>query len=129
MSTPFTFNGTLSFPADPGGSPTPISINFANQFNQIIAETLQLSGSGTKVLDLSPLNGGAGASLVLIKVDPQVAGTPAVSVRWNTGTALGQQELQPGGFLVIGDPSPSAGLITLSILFTGIGLVRVWALG
>ena len=129
MSTPFTFQGTLSFPPDPGGPNAPIAIAFSNVFDQMIAETLTLTGSGTKTLDLSALNGGAGAALVLIKVDPQVSGTPPVNIQWNSGTSTGEQEIQPGGFQVIGNPSPSAGLTTLKVVFTGIGKVRVWALG
>lgn len=127
MSTPFTFTGVLTFPADPGGAGTPISINFANNFNQIIAETLSLTGSGSKSLDLSALNAGAGATALLVKVDSQVSGTPPVFLKVNSETV--GEEVQPGGAKLLLNPSPASGIITLVVVYTGIATVRIWALG
>lgn len=126
MSAPFTFNGILTFPADPGGSGTPISISFANQFTQIIAETLSLTGSGTKTIDTSALNGGAGASCLLLKMDPSSV-TTAVSVALNSSSP--GIELSPGGFIVIGDQTPVSGIISVAITYAVAALVRLWALG
>ncbi len=127
MTTPLLFTGTLSFPPDPGGANAPIAISFANQFNQIVAETLVIAGAGTKTLDLSALNGGAGATCLVVKVDSAAAGIPPVNLEFNAGTQ--KVEVSPGGFMVIGDPSPVAGITSLSIVTTGAATVRVWALG
>lgn len=127
MSAPFTLNGTLSFPPDPGGPNAPIAIAFTNQFNQLFAETLQLSGSGSRTLDLSSLNGGAGATAVVVKVDPQPAGTPPIFIKPNAETT--GMEVQPGGFFAYGNPTPAAGITGLTIVWTGAATVRVWALG
>lgn len=125
---PFTFTGSLQFPADPGGAAALIAIAFAANYNQLIAETLALSGSGTKALDLSALNAGAGASLFLLKVDPQSV-SQTLNLRWNSAGASGEQEVSTGGFFVVGSPSPSAGLAALSLVWTMPMTVRFWALG
>jgi hypothetical protein len=127
MTTPLTFSGALTFPADPGGSPVPIAIAFAGQYDEIIAETLKFSGSGSKTIDLTPLNGGAGATILLIKMDAQVAGTPPVFVKVNSETV--GEELQPGGFKVTGNPAPAAGITSVTIVYTGVATIRLWALG
>lgn len=128
MTTPFTFTGALQFPPDPGGPLSPIAIAFAGSFTQLVAETLQLTGSGTKTLDLSSLNGGLGANLVLIKVDAQ--STPqTVNLRWNGGASTGEQEVSTGGFFVLGSGAPSAGLASLILAYTSSVTVRIWALG
>jgi len=128
MSTPFTFNGVLLFPADPGVSPVPINVNLAAAFNQLIAETEALTGSGTKSIDLSVLNGGLGANLVLVKVDAQP--TPQMlNLRWNGGSSTGEQEVSTGGFFMVGSPNPTAGLTALELVWTAPMTVRVWALG
>lgn len=127
MAAPFTFTGVLTFPADPGGAGTPISINFANNFSQIVAETLALSGSGSKTIDLSALNGGTGATALLVKVDSQVSGTPPVFLKVNAETV--GEEIQPGGAKLVLNPSPAAGITQLVVEYTGIATVRIWALG
>ena len=128
MAAPFTFTGALLFPADPGANPTPISANLAASFNQLVADTESLIGSGTKTIDLSALNAGAGASFVLVKVDAQ--STPqTVNLRWNGGSSTGEQEVSTGGFFVVGSPNPQAGLTSLVIVWTAPVTVRVWALG
>jgi hypothetical protein len=116
MTTPLTFSGALTFPADPGGSPVPIAIAFAGQYDEIIAETLKFSGSGSKTIDLTPL-----------KMDAQVAGTPPVFVKVNSETV--GEELQPGGFKVTGNPAPAAGITSVTIVYTGVATIRLWALG
>ena len=125
--TPLIFSGSLSFPPDPGGSNLPVAINFANQFNQLQAFTESLSGSGSKVFDLSALNGGDGATALLVKVDSQPSGTPPIFLKPNSEST--GMEIQPGGFLVYGNPSPASGITELTVVYTGIATVRIWALG
>jgi hypothetical protein len=127
MSTPYTFTGALTFPPDPGGPQSPISISFADQFDQIIAETLTLAGSGSKTFDLSALSGGGGAKCLVVKVDPQVVGTPAVFVKVNSETV--GEELQPGSFKVTGNLNPATGITSVTVVWTGVGKIRLWALG
>jgi hypothetical protein len=127
MSAPLTFQGSLSFPPDPGGANAPITINFASQFTQILAETLTLTGSGSRAIDLSALNGGAGASAIVVKVDAQAPATPAIFLKTNSETS--GMELQPGAFWAYGEPSPAAGITQLTVVWTGVGTVRIWALG
>lgn len=129
---PFTFQGSLSFPPDVGVPPEPIPINFAGNYKQIASSIQQLVGAGTKVIDFGSI-GSPGALLVVVKVDatnaPPATPPGPVNLQWNGGGSSGEQEISPGGFLVIGSGAPSAGLIALSVIYTTNVTVRVWVLG
>jgi hypothetical protein len=127
MSTPFTFQGTLSFPPDTGAPQEPIAVNFSASYDQLAASIHQLVGTGTKDIDFGSIDT-PGAKLVLVKVDAGSTVQP-VKLRWNAGGSSGEQEVSPGGFAVIGSAAPVAGLTALTVVYASNVTLRVWVLG
>lgn len=127
MSTPFSFAGTLKVPLDAGIPEEMLSVLFSSAYDQYCLSKMDLVSAGTKSVPFGNL-GAPGAKLVLIKVDASPTAAP-IQLRWNGGAALGQQELAPGGFLILGSNVPVAGMTSLDIVFTTNVTVRVLVFG
>ena len=125
MTTPFAFVGSLLIPADPSLPQDPIPFQMSGQFLSENAQTLNLTGAGSKTVPFGTV-GSAGLSGLLIKVDPSGSGQP-VLVTVNGGTQ--PIEVSPGGFLAVGSPSPVVGITAITIAYTTANVVRLWALG
>lgn len=127
MSTPFSFSGTLSFPPDANVPPELVGIAFSANYDEFLWTKMDLTGSGTKTVPFGDL-GAPGAKCVVVKVDASATAS-AINLRWNGGGASGQQEISPGGFLVLGSGTPGTGLTALDIVYTSNVTVRVLLLG
>jgi hypothetical protein len=127
MGTPFSFNGALNLPGDPSLPPEPIPFNLSAAFESEVKNRLVLTGSGTKVVSLGTITS-SGAKFIGIKVDTG-QGAQAILVQFNGGGAPGELEISPGGFIIIANPSPQAGVTELSIVYTSNVTVNIWALG
>jgi len=127
MGTPFSFQGSLSFPPDASVPPELVGVVFSAQYDQFNWSVMKLTGAGTKVVPFGNI-GAPGVKAALIKVDPDPLAAP-VSLQWNGGGAPGQQEVAPGGFLMLGSANPVSGLTSLSIVYTTAVTVRVLLLG
>ena len=126
-SAPFSFVSSLKFPANTGQPEETIGINFVGQHGPRSEQVLILTGSGTHVLSFGTV-ASPGAKLLLVMVDSDISAQP-VNLRFNSGSAGGQAEVSPGGFLVIGSPNPVSGITSLSIVYASNVVVRVWILG
>lgn len=127
MSTPFSFSGTLKVPLDLGIPEEMLNVAFASAYDQYCLSKMDLVGAGTKSVPFGNL-GAPGAKFVLIKVDASATAAP-VQLRWNGGGALGQQEIAPGGFLLLGSSVPVAGMTSLDVVFTTNVTVRALVFG
>lgn len=129
MPTPFAFQGTLQLPPDSSLPQDPIGFGMSAQFTSKAEYILQLTGSGTKTLDLGTL-GSPGAKGYLIKVEatPSVGALP-ITVRLNGAGAPGEEEIAPGGFKAVGNPSPVSGVTQITIVWQSDCRVSIWVLG
>lgn len=127
MATPFSFAGALQLPGDQGLPQEAIPINMSSSFNSENKQVLNLTGAGTMTLPMGTV-GGAGLKGLLIKVDPNSdQGVQPVYVKVN-GETVGE-EIFPGGFKANGNPTPTAGITSITLVWTTANVVRVWALG
>jgi hypothetical protein len=125
-TAPYTLNGTLTLPQDVGQPNANQVFGASGNFSSKVDGTLILVGSGTKSIDLGSIPG-AGAKAVMLKVDAGVGLSP-IMVKVN-GSSTGQLEIAPGGFVVISDPSPVAGITSLDVVYTSNATVRFTVLG
>jgi len=130
VSTPFTYNGTLSYPMDVGIEPTSIPVAFAGNFDSESKATLKLVGAGTQVIDFGTI-ASTGAKVLQVEYDPDASpAAQPIQLQFNGGGAPGQLELTPGGFLTFGSMAPTAaGILTLSVVHAANATVRVRILG
>lgn len=126
MSTPFSLEAKLLLPPDVGLPPDPIALAVSNQFDSEADFVFQLTGSGTKSVDLGSI-ASPGIKGLLIKVDSSATASPIV-VKIN-GSSTGGIEISPGGGIGYASPSPQAGITQLDIVYTTAVTVRIWALG
>lgn len=126
MSTPFTVSGTLQLPPAPGLAVAPLPLAVSGVFDSEADFTLNLSGSGTQVVDLGTI-AGAGVKGLLITVDPNSTGQN-ITVKIN-GSSTGGIEISPAGGMLYANPVPSAGITGLQIVYATACTVRIWAIG
>lgn len=124
MSTPYSINGTLNYPADATLPADPVPFSASGSFDHEASAVLKLSGAGTKVVDMGTIPAG-GAKAVLVKLDAG-SGIPPIDVIVNGGNQPVQ--VSPGGFILVSNPTPTTGITALSIVYTAPCTVRVWAL-
>jgi hypothetical protein len=122
---PFSFAGALQLAADQSLPTDPIPFNSASQFVTLANTVLNLVGAGTQEVDFGSVVS-PGAKGLFIRYDPQVGGLPVLCTINGGSQPL---ELTPGGFIAWMDPTPAAGAISLSLVFTASCQVRVWVLG
>jgi hypothetical protein len=125
-TAPYTLSGTLSFPPDTGQPVVPLPFSASGNFTSKEEALLNLSGSGTKSVDVGTIPG-AGAKAIMIKVDAGTGLSP-IMVKVN-GSATGVIEVSPGGFVVISNPNPVAGITQLDIVYASAATVRITLLG
>ena len=123
---PFAFAGSLQLAADQSLPQDPIPFNFSSQFVALQESLLNLVGAGTKVVDFGSVIA-PGAKGLLVRYDGNQSGAAAVLCTINAGTQ--PLELTPGGFLVLFNPNPVAGVTALSIIYTAPCQLRLWVLG
>lgn len=122
-TSPFTVEGTLTFPPEDGLQPAPIPFGVAGQFTSLSDVRLALTGSGTKSVDFGTI---AKAKALLVEYD---ADALAAVVNLHVNGGNDDIELAPGGFIMYGNPSPSVGITQLSIDYTSAAAIRVRLLG
>lgn len=125
-TAPYSFSGALTLPVDVGQPNADRVFSGAGNFTSQEIGILNLSGSGSKSVDLGTIPG-AGLKALLIKVDAGQGLSP-VNVKIN-GSSTGQIEISPGGFVVISNPNPVAGITQLDLVYTSAATVRITALG
>lgn len=125
-TAPYTLNGTLTIPADVGGPNADRIFGGSGNFTSKEEAILNLAGSGTKSVDMGSIPS-AGAKGVLIKLDAGTGLSP-IKVQIN-GSVTGAVEISPGGFAVIHNPAPVAGITQLDIVYTSAATVRITLLG
>jgi hypothetical protein len=128
--TPFTYAASLSYAPDIGAANAIIPVNMAGTFSSKADFEYRLSGAGTQVVDFGTIAPN-GAKLISIEVDPDTSpAVAALMVQVNGGGAGGQLEIAPGGFMTVGNPSPTAlGILSLELVHTTNLGVRVRVLG
>lgn len=125
MATPFRLQGTLSLPAAVGLAPSPIVASFAAAFeSKVELEYVFGESPGTQEVDFGTLsNSGTKCVFLVYEAD---SGTVNVDVTINGADT--PVPLSPGGFFLLGAPSPSDGVTSISLAHGGIGRVRVYLL-
>lgn len=123
MSTPWSILATLNFPGAPTLPADAIPANVSGAFDQKATAEFDLTGAGTKVVGNIP---SAGAKALLITLDAGVGVAPVLIVLNGSLTPV---EISAGGFLLLANPNPTAGVTAISITHTGTCTVHVWALG
>lgn len=124
MGTPFVLESTLQLPGAPGLELDSIAARLEASYDSKAEFEFKFpSSAGSQSVNFGTLPAG-GAKAVFVHYELATA-APVVLVTVGGSTV----ELSSGGFLALGSPSPSAGITTMSIAYTGAGRVRVWLLG
>lgn len=126
MPTPFKSRASLELPGTPGLPTQLLEFLLDSQYSSKSEFEYELpAGPGSQVVNFGSMPA-AGAKAVLVVYEPKTA-APPVLVTVNAGNQ--PIELSTGGFLLIGSPAPVAGVLSMSLAYTGAGRVRVWLLG
>lgn len=126
MSTPFQVVATLNLPGAPGLPADAIPFGLSNQYDSKAEFEFNLpSSSGTQAVNFGTMPA-AGAKCAIVVYEPS---TSAPVVHLTINGADDPLELASGGFWAFGSPTPTDGLTSLSIAYTGAGRIRVWLLG
>lgn len=121
--TAFTVSGTASYPPDDGQPVAPIPFSMSGSFDVKVDQEVPFTGAGNFTVTI-PVS--AKAKLLLIEMDTSTSTTPVV-LTFNGGA--NPIEIKPGGFLVYGNPAPSAaGFASFTFTHTADGKIRVRAL-
>jgi hypothetical protein len=126
MSTPFSISGSVNYPADASLPADAIALAASGAFDNEASAVLKFSAPGSHSVDLGTLPV-AGAKMVLVKVDAGSAVSP-VLVGIN-GSNTGKVEVASGGFLLVSNPTPTAGITQLDLTIGSACTVRVFVLG
>jgi len=127
MSTPFQAQGTLTLPEAPGLVATTIPFGVIGQFDsRVCADYAFPASSGTQTVDFGTLPDPEGAKCVFVTYE---AGSGETDISVTINGANQPLPLSPGGFLLFASPSPTAGITSMALAYTGMGQVRVWLLG
>jgi hypothetical protein len=125
---PFSAQASLSFPPDDGKPLASIVEALAGTFEQKVDDKLKFIANGTHVIGMGSIVApGAKVLLVEYEATKGTENQQPVTVTINGG--LVPLELSPGGFLLLANPVPAAGVTAVSITNTGIANVRVRVLG
>lgn len=127
-ATPFTLQGFLRYPPDDGEADADMPFSLQGTYKDEVKLTLNLSASGTKVLDFGTLTL-LGAKAILIEVAPVSGGDTAAPVMIRVNGGIEDIEISQGGFLAFGSPNPAVGLLGLEIVHTQNACVKVRVLG
>jgi len=130
MTIPVSFAGTLSYPPDGGQPNCTEAIALSVVATSKAAFDYVLTGAGTQTVDFGTITPN-GAKLVKVEVEPDSSpAAAAIFIQWNGEGATGQVEIAPGGFVVVGNPTPtSSGLLSIDIVHTTNTSVKVTAFG
>lgn len=120
---PYTLTSQIILPADTGEPVGPRDYSIAGTFIHRVEYKLALTGSGTHVVGFGSIPSPAGAKMVAVKYENDGVSLPVINLHVNGGSI--NEELSAGGLYLISNPSPSAGIASISILYTGSATVRV----
>jgi hypothetical protein len=123
MSAPWSILATLNFPGAPSLPAQGVPANVTGAFDQNAIAEFDLVGTGTKVVGNLP---SSGAKALLIHLEAGVGVAPVLVTLNGANMPI---EISSGGFIIIANPAPTAGVTTISIAHTAACTVRVWALG
>jgi hypothetical protein len=126
MATPFTLSGELLLPIDPGQPNSPIPFSVTDSFTARADLELNYTGSATETVNLGTPEV-EGLKVLVIELDADPVAAP-IKLRFNGGDAAGALEVSPGGFAVLGSPTPVAGVVSLTVTHTTDVKVRLRAL-
>lgn len=124
-SQPVAFSGSLQLAADQSLPQAPIPFNASGQYTKQTALLLDIAGAGTTVVPFGTITA-PGAKGVFVRYDAQPSPAAAVTVAINAGTQ--PVELSPGGFLAYFNPTPAAGITSMSVVATAACQLRIWLL-
>jgi hypothetical protein len=122
---PFQLSGSLVLPPDTGQPAATVPFGGSGQFIHKQHSRLELTGSGTKVVDFGTIPA-TGAKGVLVEVEPSATAAP-VELQLN-GSVTGAVEVSPGGAFAIYNPVPVSGLTDLTVVHTTDVTVNIWLL-
>jgi hypothetical protein len=126
-ATPFTARASLELPPDDGLPPATIPADILSTFETLADQLFKVTGAATQVVNLAALPA-AGAKAVLIEVSPDTSPSAApILVTLNGGDE--PVEVSRGGFIMLANPNPVAGITAISFAHTTAARVRVRALG
>jgi len=126
MTTPFSFEGTLTAPEGRELHGEPIPFLAKGVFDSKISHVFDLPLTpGTLPVDFGTIPT-AGAKLIAMKYESRPGAAP-VRLQINGGTNT--IELSSGGCISYFSPTPDVGITSLSITHTTSGRIRVWVLG
>lgn len=121
MSKAFSLSGSLNYPPDSGQPAAARAFSQSGTFTSKAEKELVLVGAGTQVVDF-----GTVAKAKAVQVEVRADSNAPVGLIFNGGAE--QIEVSPGGFLVVGSPTPSTGITALSIVHTDDANVDVYIL-
>jgi hypothetical protein len=125
---PFSAQASLSFPPDDGKPLASIVEALAGTFEQKVDDKLKFTTTGPHVIGMgSIITPGAKVLLIEYEATRGTENQQPIAVAINGG--LVPLELTPGGFLLLANPVPVAGVTAVTITNTGIANVRVRVLG
>jgi hypothetical protein len=128
LQKPVSVTGSLAYPPSDASGPSvpPFPFNFVGTYSSEANFDLELSGAGSKVLDLGTATP---AKVALVRMAPDATGLQQPIFARLNGVAPGQ-EITPGGFIIICNPAPTAnGLTSLTIVSTTAARVNIRVLG
>ena len=124
ISSPFVVTVTLAVPPDVGEAiGDPVEFSYSGSCTSIVRQKLELTGSGTRTLDMGTLPVG-GAKLVLIR---QLAGDDPITVCVNGGTE--PVPIGSSGAWLLVSPVPDGGVADVALAYSSAATVSVWILG
>ena len=116
MATPYVLSAELQLPIDIGQSNSAASSSLSDYFDARVDQELNYSGSATETVALGT-PGSFGLKALYVELDEDPAAAP-IYIQFNGGDTTGKVEISPGGFMVIGNPVPVTGIISIIISHT-----------
>lgn len=123
-TTPFQAQGSLVFSPDDGIPQVPLPFNYSGAFASLASARLVMTGAGSLAI---PMGSIAAVKALLLEVEFSATSSAPVILHVNGGTD--DIEISPGGILMYVNPSPVAGITSITIDRTEDVVVRVHALG
>lgn len=123
----------FSAPQTQGAESCPVPVKFLTQFSHSVFTRYNLTGSGSKTVDLGSIgDDGNGAKALIVKVskppvNPNAAQPITIEVN---GSSTGFIEIAPEGMVVFGSSNPTTqGLLGLTLNHTTNIIVELWVYG
>lgn len=127
MSAPLSISVNVQTPSVEGQPDCPFPLSLTTQYDHLTKHRLTFTGSGSKSVDFGSLATGAKAVLVTVDADTSPSAAP-ITFAVNGGTDA--IEVSPGGFALLGSPSPTAsGITAMDITYTASVKMYVWIFG